>query len=218
MRCPDDLRAGLVYARVDDERRLVDHVLTPDHIALLVHQDQVADLDMCERNGERIDPEVVRELRVARANVAGDTLIKAETAKQAQRCREPFLAVSALLRRVGIPSRRDLLIAFEEFRFGYRLQVLGRQRLPGHHDAALVLSRTESCLVISRLMAKEKLNVTAVTPQFDLEGIPGAVWDGAPKASSRQIKPAMAILFSLGDSLRFLVNYLPSPDCMRLSP
>jgi len=78
---------------VDRERRGVDRVLAVDDLAVVVHQDEVADPDVRERHRERVDPEVVGELGVARRDVAGDALLEAELGEQPEPRGEALLAV-----------------------------------------------------------------------------------------------------------------------------
>lgn len=81
----DDVRAGLVDGGVDREGRTVDAVAALDDLAVVVDEQQVADLDVLEGDAEGVDPEVVGELGVAGGDVAGDALLEAEAAEDAQR-------------------------------------------------------------------------------------------------------------------------------------
>ena len=65
---------------------------------------------MLEVHPERVDPEAVEVLGIAHGDVAGDALVEAELAEQAERRREPLLAVQPLLLdgvelREGRPGR-----------------------------------------------------------------------------------------------------------------
>src|SRR5262245_5439956 len=81
---------------MDRERGLVDVVAALDDLALRVHQQQVADGDELERHPERVDPEAVGELRVARGDMARDALLEAEAPEEPQRRHQALLAVAPL--------------------------------------------------------------------------------------------------------------------------
>ena len=68
-----------------------------DDVARVVDEDQVADLDVAEAVRERVDPEVVRELRVASGDVPGHALAEADPPEDPQRAGELLLAVQTLL-------------------------------------------------------------------------------------------------------------------------
>src|SRR5581483_4163611 len=61
------------------------------------HEDEVPHPDLPEAHAERVDPEVVEALRVARGDVAGDAFVEAEPAEQTERGGEAPLAVAALV-------------------------------------------------------------------------------------------------------------------------
>ena len=100
----DHVRPGQVHLGVDAERGPVDRLVAFDHGALVVDQDQVGDLDLAEVHPERVDPEPVGVLGVARGDVPGDALGEAEPAEDAERRRKLLLAVQALLLE-GVASR-----------------------------------------------------------------------------------------------------------------
>ena len=91
---------------MDDERGAVDGLVAVDDVAVVVDQDQVADLDVAEAHAERVDPEVVGELGVAHRDVAGDALAEADAAEDAQRAGQLLLAVQALVLDVGERGRQ----------------------------------------------------------------------------------------------------------------
>ena len=74
-----------------------------DDVALAVDADEVGGPDLAEVHAERIDPERIGELRVARRDVAGDALAEAEGGEDPEAAGEALLAVLALLgeRREG---------------------------------------------------------------------------------------------------------------------
>ena len=79
------------------ERRPVDRPGAVDHLALVVDEEQVADAHVPEAEAERVDPEVVGELRVANGDVAGDALSEAQAAEDPQRTGQLVLAVLTLV-------------------------------------------------------------------------------------------------------------------------
>ena len=82
---------------MDRERGDIHRAIALDDFALRVHQDQVGHPDVPEMHAERIHPEMVRPLRVARRDVPRHTLVKTEFRKQPERSGEPLLAVAAFL-------------------------------------------------------------------------------------------------------------------------
>ena len=69
-------------ARMNHEGRRVDRIVALDDIAAMVAADQVRDLDLAEMDAERIHPERVQKLRIARRDVSGDSLIETEFREQ----------------------------------------------------------------------------------------------------------------------------------------
>ena len=88
-----------VDARMNDEGRRVDRIIALDDIALVVAADQVRDLDLAEMDAERIDPERVRKLGIARGDVARDPLVEAEFREQPEPGGKPLLAMQPLFAR-----------------------------------------------------------------------------------------------------------------------
>ena len=82
---------------VQHECGAVHRAVAVDDIAGVVDQDQIARPDVPEAEAERVDPEVVGELRVADGDVAGDPFTETEPSEDAQRAGELGLAVGALL-------------------------------------------------------------------------------------------------------------------------
>ena len=72
-----------------------------DDLTRMAHEDQVGDPDVAEAHGERVHPEVVRQLRVAGRDVPGHALGEAEATEQPQRAGQLLLAVQALLLHGG---------------------------------------------------------------------------------------------------------------------
>ena len=93
----DDVGSGLVDRGVDHERGPVDRVRAVHDVAVVVDQDEVADADVAKADAERVDPEVVGELRIAHRDVAGDALAESEPTEDPQRAGELAAAVVALL-------------------------------------------------------------------------------------------------------------------------
>ena len=83
--------------RMDGERRRVQRPAPLDHLALVVHEDEVLHPDLLEVHAERVDPEVVEPLGVPGGDVAGDPFVEPELAEQAERGGEALLAVPALV-------------------------------------------------------------------------------------------------------------------------
>lgn len=92
----DDVGTGPVDLGMDGERRLVDVVAALDDLPLRVDQEQVADREVPERHPERVDPEAVRERRVARGDMARDALLETEASEETQRRDQALLAVAPL--------------------------------------------------------------------------------------------------------------------------
>ena len=67
-----------VDARMNDEGGGVDRIAALDDVPFMVAADQVRDLDLTEMDAERIDPERVGKLRIARGDVSGDSFVEAE--------------------------------------------------------------------------------------------------------------------------------------------
>ena len=93
----DDVGAGGVHLAVDHERRRVHRPVALDDLAVVVDEDEVLHPDLLEVHGERVDPEVVEQLGIAGRDVAGDALVEAELAEQAERRGQPLLAMPALV-------------------------------------------------------------------------------------------------------------------------
>src|ERR1700685_2853 len=90
---------------MDAERRGVHWPAALDHRALVINQDQVGDLDLAEAHAERVHPEPVSVLRVARGDVAGHAFGETEPAEDPERRGELLLAMQPLLRQ-GVEDRR----------------------------------------------------------------------------------------------------------------
>lgn len=71
-----DIRSRLVNLAVNRESRRVDGLVADHYIALFVHEDEVRDGDLAEVLGERVQPEVVRQYRVADGDVACDAFVE----------------------------------------------------------------------------------------------------------------------------------------------
>ena len=93
----DDVGPGGVHLGVDGEGGRVDRVVALDHLALVVHEDEVGHPDVAEVHAERVDPEVVGELGVPGGDVAGHALVEPEAGEEPERGRQALLAVQALV-------------------------------------------------------------------------------------------------------------------------
>ena len=102
----DRVRPRGVDARMNDEGGGVDRIVALDDGALVVAADQVRDLDLAEMDAERIDPERVRKLRIARGDVPRDPLVEAEFREQPESRRQPLLAMQPLVREIVEFRRR----------------------------------------------------------------------------------------------------------------
>ncbi len=105
----DHVGSSLVDGRVDHEGGAIDGPGSVDDIAVVVHQQQVADADVAEAHRERVDPEVIGELRIADGDVAGNAFAEAEAAEDAQCAGESLLAVQPLV--LHVRERRRALQA-----------------------------------------------------------------------------------------------------------
>jgi len=88
-----------VNARMNDEGGRIDRIIAFDDVAAVVAADEVRDLDLAEMHAERIDPERVGKLGVARGDVSGDPLVEAEFREQSEARRQFLLAMQPLFRR-----------------------------------------------------------------------------------------------------------------------
>ena len=86
---------GRVDLGVDGEGGRVDRAVALHDVALVVDQDQVGHRDLAEVDGERVDPEEVRVLRVPGRDVAGHALVEAELREQP----EPAASICLRCRR-----------------------------------------------------------------------------------------------------------------------
>lgn len=96
-----DVGAGAVDGAVDGEGGGVDGLgsAAGDDAAGLVDEDEVGDADLREVRRQRVQPEVVRQDRVAHANVARDALVVAAVGEDAEGGRQVLFAVLALFLR-----------------------------------------------------------------------------------------------------------------------
>ena len=90
---------------MDGEGRQVHGPGAVDHLALVVHQDEVLDADHLEVHAERVDPEVVEELGIPGGDVAGDALVEPEVPEEPEGGGQALLAVPALV--LDVVERRE---------------------------------------------------------------------------------------------------------------
>lgn len=101
VRCRHHIGPRAVDARVDGERRRIHRVLALHDAPVVVDEHQVGHRDAAEVHAQRVDPEVVRENGVARADVARDTGVEAMHREDAKACSQALLQVQALVLRAG---------------------------------------------------------------------------------------------------------------------
>jgi hypothetical protein len=102
----DDVRVSLMNRRVKHEARAVYCILSFDHVACMVRQDQVRHLDLREVDAHGVRPVEFRPFGIADRQVTGEAVIKAVHGKRADRCDQMLLAVFAFGRK--ILERRNL--------------------------------------------------------------------------------------------------------------
>lgn len=102
----DDVRMRIVDRRVDRERGLVQRPAADRGFAARVDEQQVRHADLREMHAERIHPEMIGQLRIARGDVAREPGREAEAREQPERGREPLLAMAAFGRDVAARRRR----------------------------------------------------------------------------------------------------------------
>src|SRR6267378_7453702 len=90
-----------VHLRVDGKRRSIDGILSLDHVAAMIHQNQVGRANLPEVYPERVHPEVVEPFRIARRDVSRHAFIESETRKEPEGRGQHPLAMYALLRGRG---------------------------------------------------------------------------------------------------------------------
>ena len=127
----DHVGTSRVHLGVDGERGGVHHRVALHHRAGVVDADEVGDADVLEVHAERVDPEPVQVLRIARGDVAGDALVEAELAEQPERRREPLLAVQPLLLD-GVELGKEGQVGKQSSHGQILGPVLGRYSVGGH--------------------------------------------------------------------------------------
>src|ERR1700690_879988 len=70
-------------------------------LALIIHQHQIRNANLAVMHAERIHPEMIGKLRIARGDVAGDALIKSKFREKPERSRQTFFAMPALVGNTG---------------------------------------------------------------------------------------------------------------------
>ena len=86
---------------MDGECRFVHRQNAFDHVAAVIHAEQVGHLDMAEMHAERIDPESVGELGITRRDVTGHALVKTKARKQPELRGQHLFAVQAFFLHIG---------------------------------------------------------------------------------------------------------------------
>ena len=90
------VRAGGVNAGVNGKRGEIDLRVAFHNLAGMIHENQVGDTNSTEVQAERVHPETIGPLGIARGDVAGDAFVEAELGKEAKGSGEAFLAMTAL--------------------------------------------------------------------------------------------------------------------------
>jgi hypothetical protein len=90
--CSDHVWASFVDSRVQYVGSAIYRVLAEYYIASVIHEDEIRDGGVAEREAKRVDPEQVRELRVSDRDVAGDALAEPKAAKDTQSAGQLLLA------------------------------------------------------------------------------------------------------------------------------
>src|SRR6266478_3813362 len=96
---------GLVNVRVNGEGGLIDFAIALDDVTFIVDEEQIRDANLAEVHAERIDPEMIEALRIARGDMAGDAFVKSAARKKAGRAGELFFAMTPLLGGSGKHGR-----------------------------------------------------------------------------------------------------------------
>src|SRR5262245_47628757 len=75
----------------------IDHALTFDDRALVIDQNQIRDANPAEAHAERVDPEMIRPLRVARRDVSGRPFIEPVDREETKGRRQSLFAMQSFL-------------------------------------------------------------------------------------------------------------------------
>src|ERR1700737_4517435 len=101
VRRDNHVRPRMMHAGMNRKRRAVQRMFAFHNFALGVDQHQVGDPNLTEVHAERIDPEMVWLLGIARRDVPRDAFVEAEFRKKAERSGETLFAMPALFRDAG---------------------------------------------------------------------------------------------------------------------
>src|SRR5580704_4747632 len=82
---------------VDGEGGDVDRLITLDHLASVVDQNQVRHADVAKVHGEGVHPEVIEAFGIAGGDMTGDSLVESELGEESEGRRQPLLPVEPLL-------------------------------------------------------------------------------------------------------------------------
>ena len=93
----NDIGAGLVNCRVDAKRRTIDRLRTVYDVTFVVDENQIADSHVAKAFCKWVDPEVIRELRVAHGDVTGNAFAETEATENAHCTGKFFFAMLTLL-------------------------------------------------------------------------------------------------------------------------
>ena len=89
----DYLRMRGMDRRMNHEAGLIDRLVTDQDVAVMVHELKIRDLDLAKELRQRIDPEAIREFRVAHGDMPGEALVEAVAREQAEGRGKTLLAV-----------------------------------------------------------------------------------------------------------------------------
>src|ERR1700730_18321544 len=92
----DHVRPRVMHAGMNRKRRAVQRMLAFDNFALGVDQHQVGHPNLTEVHAERIDPEMVWLLAIARRDVPRDAFVESEFREESERSGETLFAMPAL--------------------------------------------------------------------------------------------------------------------------
>jgi len=90
---------------VDGEGCEIDFRAAFDDIASVIHENKIGSANLAEVHAKGIHPKMIEPLGIARSDVAGDALIKAEAREEAKSGGEALFAMAALFGGSGKDGR-----------------------------------------------------------------------------------------------------------------
>ena len=82
---------------MDRERGAVERPVAVDDLTAMVDEQQISHANHLEVHPERVDPEVVEELGIARGDVTGGAFVESEVPEQSESGRQVLLAIPAFV-------------------------------------------------------------------------------------------------------------------------